>query len=65
MRSWLEDKLKEQSKAALHEDPVITAEAITNKLKPVTKLYKKVTEKKKPKEKKPKETKEEEKSDSD
>jgi hypothetical protein len=28
---------------------VITAEAITNKLKPVTKLYKKVTEKKKPK----------------
>jgi len=44
---------------------VITAEAITNKLKPVTKLYKKVTEKKKPKEKKPKETKEEEKSDSD
>ena len=65
MRSWLQDKLKEQSKAALHEDPVITAEAITNKLKPVSKLYKKVTEKKKPKEKKSKETKEDEKKESD
>ena len=61
MRSWLSEKLKEQSKVPLHEDPIVNAEAISNKLKPVTKLYKKVTEKKKPKEKKPKEVKEEEK----
>ena len=49
----------------LHEDPVITADAITNKLKPVTKMYKKVTDKKKPKEKKPKDVKEEEKKEGD
>ena len=65
MRSWLEEKLKEQSKVSLDKDPVITAEAISNKLKPVNKMYKKVTEKKKPKEKKPKETKEEEKKESE
>ncbi len=65
MRSWLEDKIKEQAKVPLHEDPVVTADAITNKLKPVTKLYKKVTDKKKPKEKKAKESKEEDKKDSD
>lgn len=61
MRSWLTDKLKEQAKVSLHEDPTITAEAISNKLKNVTRLYKKVTEKKKPKEKKVKEPKEDEK----
>ena len=65
MRSWFEDKIKEQAKLPLHEDPVVTADAITNKLKPVTKLYKKVTEKKKPKEKKAKESKEEDKNESD
>jgi hypothetical protein len=65
MRSWLEDKIKEQAKVPLHEDPVVTADTITNKLKPVTKLYKKVTDKKKPKEKKAKESKEEDKKDSD
>jgi hypothetical protein len=65
MRSWLQDKIKEQAKVPLHEDPVVTAEAITNKLKPVTKLYKKVTDKKKPKEKKSKETKGEDKKESD
>ena len=65
MRSWLEDKIKEQAKVPLHEDPIVTADTITNKLKPVTKLYKKVTDKKKPKEKKAKESKEEDKKDSD
>ncbi len=55
MRSWLGEKIKEQSEVSLHDDPVISTEAIANKLKPVTKLYKKLTEKKKPKEKKAKE----------
>lgn len=64
-RSWLDEKTKEQAKLPLHEDPVFTAESLANKLKPVTKLYKKVTEKKKPREKKPKESKEDDKKDSD
>ncbi len=40
-------------------DPIVTSDTISQKLEKVSKLYKKITEKKKPKEKKPKETKDE------
>lgn len=50
MNSWLEEKVKEQAEKKLTDDAVITAKDIDAKFKPVEKLYKKVTDKKKPKE---------------
>jgi hypoxia up-regulated 1 len=50
MNSWLEDKVKEQSKKTLMEDAHFTAKDVEDKFKPVERLYKRVVEKKKPKE---------------
>jgi len=63
MQSWLDEKVKEQSTRKLSEDPVFNALEVEKKLKPVEKLYKKVTNRKKPKEKKIKPDKKDEKED--
>ena len=61
MQEWLDGKVKDQSARKLTEDPVFSAKEVHDKFKPLEKLYKKVTNKKKPKEKrKPKEKKEKE-----
>lgn len=63
---WLEEKVQEQSKRALSEDPAFRGDDIVKRVKKAEETYKKVTNKKQPKEKKPKkteETEEEEKAD--
>lgn len=60
LRTWFDDKIEEQAKAGLATDPVITADLITQKVEKVSKLFKKVSEKKKPREKKSKDSKKEE-----
>jgi len=59
MQTWLEEKVKEQSTRKLSEDPIFASVEVEKKLKPLEKLYKKVTNKKKPKEKKEKKEKKE------
>jgi len=61
MNTWLAEKVDEQAGRKLSEDAVFTAKEVESKFKPLDKLYKKVTNKKKPKEKKPKKEKKEEK----
>lgn len=53
-RNWLEDKIAEQTKAGLTADPVLTQDQVVSRVEKVAKMYRKVTDKKKPKEKKPK-----------
>lgn len=53
-RAWLETKLAAQEEAGLQADPVVTEKEMSEKMAKVSKLYTKVTSKKKPKEKKPK-----------
>ena len=65
MNSWLEEKVKEQAEKKLTDDAVLTAKDVDAKFKPVEKLYKKVTDKKKPKETKKKKEKKEEKKEDD
>merc|ERR1712232_331386 len=64
MRTWLEEKVKEQSEKSLEDDPVFNVAQVEAKYRPLDKLYKKIVNKKKPKEKKPpKKEKDEEKKD--
>ena len=53
-RTWIQDKLKEQANLGLTADPVITGESVNKKAEAVFKLFKKLSDKKKPKEKKTK-----------
>lgn len=52
LRTWLDNKIEEQAKLGLAAEPVLTADVVQQKVQKVGKLFKKVTDKKKPKEKK-------------
>lgn len=49
---WLDDMISQQTKVALHEDPVFKAQDVENKIKRVDTLYTKVAAASKPKESK-------------
>ena len=53
-KEWLDKKMEKQSSKKLDEEPAFEVSEARTKLKSVGKLFKKITEKKKPKEKKPK-----------
>lgn len=61
MRTWLDEKIEAQALAGLAADPVLTADQVSQRAEKVGKLFKKITDKKKPKEKKPKKEEKEEK----
>lgn len=58
--TWLDSMVEKQSELALDEDPAFTSSEVISKTEAVTKLFKKVTEKKKPREKKSKKNKKDE-----
>lgn len=49
MRAWVDSALQEQHQAGLAADPVFSQDTVVQKLDKVSKLYKKVSNKKKPK----------------
>lgn len=59
--SWLNEKVEAQNDVGLSGDPAFSMDSVQPKIEKVTKLFKKVTGKKKPKEKKSKEAKTEKK----
>lgn len=61
--AWLEEKVQEQTKRELTEEPAFKSDDVEKRVKKVQETYKKVTSKLKPKEKKPKKTEKADKSD--